>query len=63
MECTNYRGLSVMSIVGKVFARVLNERLKVHKVDKVMDKQRGFWVRRGCVDQAFVCGASCRGNH
>ena len=29
MECTNYRGISLMSIVGKVFARVLNERVKV----------------------------------
>ena len=29
MECQNYRGVSEMSIVGKVFARVLNERVKV----------------------------------
>ena len=33
MVCTNYRGLSVMSIVGKVFARVLNKRVKVWTVD------------------------------
>ena len=40
--CTNYRGLSVMSIMGKVFARVLNKRVKVWTVDKVMDEQGGF---------------------
>ena len=40
--CTNYRGLSVMSTVGKVFARVLNKRVKVWTVDKVMDEQGGF---------------------
>ena len=44
---------------GKVFARVLNERAKVQTVDKVIDEQRGFWAGRGCVDQAFVCEASC----
>ena len=31
-----------MSTVGKVFARVLNERVKVRTVDKVMDEQGGF---------------------
>ena len=36
------RERSAMSIVGKVFARVLNERVKVWKVDKVMDEQGGF---------------------
>ena len=36
-DCINYRGISLMSIVGKVFARVLNERVKV-MADKVMDE-------------------------
>ena len=48
------RGISVMSIVGKVFARVLNERVKVWTVDKVTYEQEGFRVGRGCVDQVFV---------
>ena len=43
-----------MSIVGKVFVRVLNERVKVQTVDKVMYEQEGFRVGRGCVDQVFV---------
>ena len=42
LDCTNYRGISLMSIVGKVFARVLNERVKALTVDKVMDEQGGF---------------------
>ena len=54
MECTNYRGITVMSIVGTVFARVLNERVKVWTVDKVMDEQGGFKTGRGCVEQFFV---------
>ena len=52
--CTNYRGISLMSIVGKVFARVLNERVKVLTGDKVMDEQGGFRSGRGCTDQIFA---------
>ena len=43
-----------MSIVGKVFARVLNERVKVLTGDKVMDEQEGFRSGRGCIDQIFA---------
>ena len=42
MEYTKFTGLSVISIVGKVLVRVLNERVKVQTVDKVMDEQGGF---------------------
>ena len=43
-----------MSIVGKVFARALNERVKVLTGDKVMDEQGGFRSGRGCIDQIFA---------
>ena len=45
------RGISLMSMVGKVFARVLNERVKVLTGEKVMDEQGGSgleevaWIR------------------
>ena len=38
MERTSYRGISVMSIVGKVFVRGLNEIVKVQTVNKVTDE-------------------------
>ena len=38
LDCTNYKGISLMSVVGKVFARVLNERVKGLMVDKVLDE-------------------------
>ena len=28
-DCNNYRGISLLSIVGKVFARVVQKRLQV----------------------------------
>ena len=43
-----------MSIVGKVFARILNERVKVLTGEKVIDEQVGFRVGEGCMDQVFV---------
>ena len=30
LECTNYRGISLLSVVGKVFARVLNDATSHH---------------------------------
>ena len=54
MDCTNYRRISLMSAVGKVFARILNERVKFVLVDKVMDEQGGFRVGRGSNDQIFA---------
>ena len=43
-----------MSIIGKEFAKVLNERVKVLTGEEVIDEQVGFRVERGCVDQVFV---------
>ena len=40
LDCTNYRGISFMSVVGKVFARILNERVKLVTVDR--DEQGEF---------------------
>ena len=54
LDCTNYRGISLMSVVGKVFARILNERVKFVMADKVMDEQGGFRAGRGCNDQIFA---------
>ena len=31
LDCTNYRGISFMSVVGKVFTRILNGRVKLTK--------------------------------
>ena len=54
LECTNYRGISLLSVVGEVFARVLNDRVKGLTVGSVMDEQGGFRSGRGCLDQIFA---------
>ena len=43
-----------MSVVGKVFGWILNERVKAITDVKVMDEQEGFRAGRGCNDQIFV---------
>ena len=53
---SNYRGITLLSIVGKVYAQILNDRLvrwsERHKV--IVEEQGGFRPRRGCPDQLFT---------
>ena len=42
--------------MGKLFARVLNDRLQLVVEEVVSDTQRGFRTGKGCVDMIFcVC--------
>jgi hypothetical protein len=50
-NCANYRGISLLSVPGKVLNRILLERIK-HAVDPLLrDEQAGFRRRRSCIDQ------------
>ena len=46
----NYRGISLLSIAGKIFARVLLNRLSTHITPET---QRGFRGNRSTVDMIF----------
>ena len=49
-KCDNWRGISMLDVVGKVFARISQDRLQV-VVEKVLpESQCGFRKRRGCMD-------------
>ena len=52
--CKNYRGISLLSIPGKVFASILNHRVCTVTEDKIMEEQAGFRRGRGCAEQIFV---------
>ena len=54
LECSNYRGISLLSVIGKMYARVLNDRIKLMTEGKVMDEQGGFRAGRSCNDQIFA---------
>ena len=53
-DCKNYRGISLLSIPGKVYGRVLIERIRSLTEGMIGEEQCGFRSGRGCVDQVFV---------
>ena len=55
-ETGNYRGITLLSIVGKVYAQILNERLMrwTEKNKVLVEEQGGFRPHRGCPDQLFT---------
>lgn len=52
-DCNNYRGISLLSIVGKVFARVVLERLQVLGERVYPESQCGFRAKRSTIDMIF----------
>ena len=53
-ECCNYRGITLLSLPGKVYARVLHSRLTEAVDQKIQDEQCGFRRGRGTTDQLFI---------
>ncbi len=53
-ECNSYRGISLLSVPGKIYGRNLKERMMKVTDKSVGDEQGGFWKGRGCVDQIFA---------
>ena len=52
-DCNNYRGISLLSIVGKVFARVVLKRLQAVADRVYPESQCGFRSKRSTVDMIF----------
>ncbi|CAH8471399.1 unnamed protein product [Schistosoma rodhaini] len=50
-KCDNYRGITLLSIPGKVFNRVLLNRMKDSVDAQLRDQQAGFRKDRSCTDQ------------
>ena len=53
-QCKNYRGISLLSIVGKVFMKVIQQRLQKRREQLAREEQAGFRPGRGCCDQIFA---------
>ena len=53
-KCKNYRGISMLSVVKKIYAGILVDR--IHRMDGglIDDEQGGFREGRGCVHQIFT---------
>ena len=50
-ECSNYRGIMLLSVPGKVLTRIILERLKKVTDAKLREEQAGFRKNRSCIDQ------------
>ena len=50
-DCSNYRGIMLLSTPGKVLKRVPLERMKEAVDPKLRDQQAGFRRNRSCADQ------------
>ena len=50
-NCNNYRGITLLSIPGKVFNRILLERIKEAIDKQLRDEQAGFRKNRSTIDQ------------
>ena len=52
--CDNYRGICLLSIGYKIFAKILYKRLNTHCERVLGDYQAGFRKSRSTVDQIFI---------
>ena len=52
-ECGSHRGISLMSIAGKVYGKIVIERVQKITERCISEEQGAFRKGRGCVDQIF----------
>ena len=50
-DCNNYRGVTLLSVPGKVFARVILERVRHHLLEHQRPEQAGFTPKRSTTDR------------
>ena len=58
-ECGSFRGISLLSVVGKIYGRILINRVREGTEGVIGEEQGGFRRGRGCVDQVFVVRQVC----
>ncbi len=58
-ECTNFRDISLLSVVGKVYDKVLIKSVREGTEGVICDEQGGFRRGRGGLDQIFAVRQAC----
>ena len=61
-DCSNYRGIMLLSAPGKVLNRVLLERMKEAVNPKLQDQQAGFRQNRSCASLRIIVEQSLEWN-
>ena len=59
----NYRGITLLSVVGKVFCKIVSDRLVWHLESGgvLHEGQAGFRAKRSCVDNIYVLSELVQG--
>ena len=57
--CSNFRGISLLSVVGKVYGRILINSIKDKTENVIAEVQSGFTRGRGCTYQIFIVREIC----
>ena len=58
-ECSNSRGISLLTAVGKQYGRVPIKRIRGRTKCAIGEEQCGFRQGRGCMDQFFAVRQVC----
>ena len=53
-EYSNYRGISLLKVVGKIYAGILVDRIRKVTKSLIDDGQGGYRAERGYVDQILT---------
>ena len=53
-DCGNYRGISLLSVAGKMFARILLDRIRPHLLEHQRPEQSGFTPKKSTVDRILA---------
>jgi Reverse transcriptase (RNA-dependent DNA polymerase) len=54
LDCANYRGICLLNVAYKIFAKVLYDRLLFHTNAVVQHYQAGFQSGKSTIDQLFA---------
>ena len=60
-DCSSYRGISLLSHVGKMHAKILEQRTRAKTEHLLSDAQFGFRKGRRCIDAIFALRQLCEG--
>ncbi|CAM4611183.1 unnamed protein product [Leuciscus chuanchicus] len=60
--CSNYRGITLLSLPGKVYARVLERRIRPIVEPRIQEEQCGFRPGRGTLDQLYTLSRMLEGS-
>ena len=52
--CSNYRGITLLSLPGQVYAGVLEKRVWSIVESRIQEEQCGFCPGRGTLDQIYT---------